>query len=434
VYRPARARRNGEAPQVAVVGAGPAGLSAAHHLSLLGYPVTLFEAEAEPGGMLWSAIPAYRLPRNVLRREIASLLDENVTLRCGAALGRQVTIDGLFADGFKAVFLSMGAHRSSRLDLAGEDVAGIYPSLEFLKAYNTGGKELARGRVGVVGGGNAAVDAARVALRQRDVRSVSLIYRRTYEDMPAYEEEIEAALEEGVTLQTLVSPVRIRYLEAAVAEGVSLETLVSPIKIYSKGGHLTGIECVRNQLGDVDASGRRRPVPVPGTEFDLPLDTLIVAIGERPNSEGLDAAGLEIDKAGRLCADARTFRTRREGVFAGGDLVTGPYTVVSAIASGKRAAAVIDRYLHGRPLEEPPAIRRPEVYVEPSASGGGLDEAPRAAPPTLPVAARAKNFAEVELALSAEEAVRECRRCLRCDLRFTQPVAPAPTGAGGQRA
>jgi NADPH-dependent glutamate synthase beta subunit-like oxidoreductase len=252
--------------------------------------------------------------------------------------------------------------------------------------------------------------------------------------MPAYEEEIEAALEEGVALQILVSPVRIRYIEAAVSEGVSLETLVSPVKICSSGGRLTGIECIRNRLGEVDASGRRRPVPVPGTEFTLPLDTLIVAIGERPESETL--AGLEVDRAGRLRVDPRTLRTSREGVFAGGDLVTGPYTVVNAIAAGKKAALVIDRYLRGEPLEEPPAIRRPQVFVEPAAGAESFDGAPRAVPPTLPVESRMKNSAEVELTLSAEEAARESCRCLRCDLRFTQPAGqePTPAASGGRKA
>ena len=438
-YKPKRLRRKGKkTPKLAVVGAGPAGLSAAHYLSLRGYPVTLFEAEQQLGGMLLSAIPAYRLPRNILNREIESLIDGGVTVRCGTALGRDITIDGLFADGFKAVFLAIGAHQSFRLDLPGEDVAGVYPSLEFLKAYNLRGEELARGRVGVIGGGNAAVDAARVALRQAGVQSVVLLYRRTYEDMPAYEEEIEAAIEEGVTLHTLVSPVRIRYMEAAVAEGVSLETLVSPVRIYSKAGHLAGIECVRNRLGDVDASGRRRPIPIPGTEFDLPLDTLIAAIGERPNSESFAGMGLEIDKAGRMRIDARTLAASREGVFAGGDLVTGPYTVVSAIAAGKKAAAVIERYLNGQDMVEAPALLRPGVFVAPPAAFGEeqeAEEAPRAVPPTLPVEMRKRNFEEVELALSAEEAARESRRCMRCDLRFTQRVdnESAPVCAAGSQ-
>jgi NADH-quinone oxidoreductase subunit F len=422
VYRPARVRRSAaEMAQVAVVGAGPAGLAAAHELSLRGYKVTLFEADLEPGGMLTSSIPAYRLPLDVVKKEIASLIDENVALRCGVALGRDVSLDDLFAQGFRAVFLAIGAHKSWRLDLEGEDVAGVFPSLEFLKAYNLRGEQWARGRVAVIGGGNAAVDAARVALRQKDVQSVCLVYRRTYEDMPAYEEEIEAALEEGVTLQTLVTPVKLRYIDAAVSEGVTLETLVSPIKIHSRAGQLTSIDCIRNRLGEVDSSGRRKPVPISGTEFTVDCDTLIVAIGERPDSDALPAMGLKVDRGGRLVVDPATLATSREGVFAGGDVVTGPFTVVDAIAAGKKAAAVIERYLDGLPLTEPATSSLPQVYVEPTAAEpeGGAPPV-RVVPETLPVLARTKNFAEVEQTVSVAAAVREARRCLRCDLAFTR--------------
>jgi len=423
VYKPAKAARRGkEAAKVAVVGAGPAGLSAAHYLSLLGCKVTLFDAENEPGGMLLSCIPAYRLPRNILRKEIATLLDPCITVQCRTVLGRDITIDGLFADGFRAIFLALGAHKSWRLDLPGEDLEGVYPSIEFLKAFNLRGEELAGGHVAVIGGGNSAVDAARVAIRQANVQSVTLLYRRTVQEMPAYAEEVDAALEEGIKLETLVSPVKIRYIEAATREGIKVETMVEPVRIYSQNGHLVGIECIRNTLGEVDASGRRRPVPVPGSEFSISLNTLIVAIGERPDSDCLPAMGLALDKSGRLRVDPRTLRTSREGVFAGGDLVTGPNTVVDAIAAGRRAAGVIGRYLRGEELVEPPCIRLPDVFVEAAAvSDEEREDAARAEPAVLPIQARRKNFAEVELALSVEQATREARRCLRCDLAFTQP-------------
>ncbi|HUU93456.1 MAG TPA: FAD-dependent oxidoreductase, partial [Phycisphaerae bacterium] len=418
VYKPAKAARRGkEAAKVAVVGAGPAGLSAAHHLSLLGCKVTLFDAEDEPGGMLTSCIPAYRLPRSVLKKEIASLLDSGLAVRCGSVLGRDFTLDSLFEDGFKAVFLALGAHKSWRLDLPGENLEGVYPSIEFLKAFNLRGEELAGGHVAVIGGGNSAVDAARVAIRQENVQRVTLLYRRTGQEMPAYAEEVDAALEEGIKLETLVSPVKIRYIETAVKEGIQVETMVSPVRIYSQNGRLVGIECIRNTLGEVDASGRRRPVPVPGSEFSLSLNTLIVAIGERPDSDCLTPMGLALDKGGRLQVDPRTLRTSREGVFAGGDLVTGPNTVVDAIAAGRRAAGVIDRYLRGEELAEPPHIRLPDVFVEPATvTDEEREDAARAEPPVLPIQARRKNFAEVELALSVEQATREARRCLRCDL------------------
>ena len=194
---------------MAVVGCGPAGLTAAHYLSLRGYRVTAFDTEPEPGGMLFSAIPAYRLPHDVVRKEIASILDENVTVKCDTMLGRDITLDGLFSRGYGAVFLALGAHKSLRLGLPGEESAGVLPSIQFLKAWNLRGESLARGRVVVVGGGNSAIDAARVAMRQEGVEKVTLLYRRTREEMPAFEEEVEAAVQEGIALVTLTSPVRI---------------------------------------------------------------------------------------------------------------------------------------------------------------------------------------------------------------------------------
>jgi len=423
VYRPVRTSRQGKhVGGVAVVGAGPAGLSAAHYLSLLGHKVTLIEAEEKPGGMLLSCIPAYRLPRNVAQKEINSLLDENITLRYGTALGRDVTIDELLKDDFGAVFLAIGADKSWRLGLEGEDIKGIYPSMGFLKAFNIRGEELAKGHVGIIGGGNSAVDAARVAIRQKAVKSVTLLYRRTVQEMPAYAEEVEAALEEGIKLQTLVSPVKIRYIDAALAEGVKIETFVEPVGIDARNGRLADIRCVRNKLGDVDVSGRRKPIPMPDTEFTIPIETLIVAIGERPDSDCLGPMGLELDKGGRLRADPKTLSTNRRGVFAGGDLVTGPNTVADAIAAGKKAAHVIDRYLQGEELIEPPRPKRPQVFVEPAAVDQDQpDDAPRAEPPVLAAKSRKASFAEVEMALSPEQATCEARRCLRCDLEFTRP-------------
>jgi len=294
--------------------------------------------------------------------------------------------------------------------------------MEFLKAFNLRGEELAEGHVGIVGGGNSAVDAARVAIRQKRVRSVTLLYRRTYQEMPAYAEEVEAALEEGIRLETLVSPVKIRYIGAAVEEGVRVETFVSPVKIHATHGRLDGIECIRNKLGEMDSSGRRRPVPIPGTEFEIAVDTLIVAIGEQPDSDCFASMGIEVGKRGTLHVDAATLCTGREGVFAGGDLVTGPNTVVDAIAAGRKAASVIDRYVRGEQLTEASRAKLPEVYIEP----GPLDdeasaEAPRAEPAVLPAELRRKSFAEVEKSLSVEHATCEAGRCLRCDLEFTQP-------------
>ncbi|MFH1936389.1 MAG: FAD-dependent oxidoreductase, partial [Bacteroidota bacterium] len=401
-YKPKRAADIRNAP-VAVIGAGPAGLTTAHYLSLKGYKVTLFEAEETPGGMLYCAIPAYRLPRETITKEIGSLLDENVTLKCNVALGSEVTIDKLFEEGFKAIMIAIGAHKSKPLQLENEDTKGIYPSIEFLKAFNLRGEHLARGRVGVIGGGNSAIDAARTALRQKDVESVTILYRRTREEMPAFAEEIEAADQEGIPIQTLVTPV----------------------EILTKDGVLSGLRCIKNKLGEMDSSGRRRPVPIKDTEHVIALDTLIVAISE---DSGVDAVGpartskIEVTEWNTIKIDPETLLTSRPGVFAAGDVVTGPNTVIDAIAAGKKAAKIIDHYLNGEALDQPAEIKLPEIYVEPvEVDMAEILQAGRAETPRLTVEKRQRNFTEVEVALSDKEASREARRCLRCDLEFTQP-------------
>jgi NADH:ubiquinone oxidoreductase subunit F (NADH-binding)/NADPH-dependent glutamate synthase beta subunit-like oxidoreductase/(2Fe-2S) ferredoxin len=390
---------------VAVVGSGPAGLTAAHYLSLDGHRVTVFEADEKPGGMLTSGIPAYRLRRDVLQREIESLLDENITLKCNSALGRDFTVDTLFEQGYKAVFLAMGAHKSRRLNIEGEDLKGVYPAIQFLKAFNLQGKKLAKGYVGIIGGGNSAVDAARVALRQEGVSSVTLFYRRLRPDMPALKEEVDLAIEEGI----------------------QLETLVTPVKIDSRDGCLTGIQCVRNELGARDSSGRRHPNPIRGTEFLRRLDTLIITIGDEPDIDYMASMGIEINERGTLRTDPDTLATSRAGVFAGGDVVTGPNTVVDAIASGKKAAVMIGRYLRREKMKPSEPMRIPQVYVAPCGiSEEEAGELRRAEPPTLPIELRKRSFSEVELPLLEEDARREAKRCLRCDLEFTEFTASEP--------
>jgi len=426
VYRPKPGEIKDE--RVAIIGGGPAGLTAAHSLSLLGYRVTIFEAGDRLGGMLTCTLPAYRLPPHIVREEVESLLNENIHIEYNRALGRDMTIDDVLRTGFKAVFIATGAHESWRLDLDNEDVDGVYPSIDFLKKSKMEGVELARGHVGVIGGGNSAVDAARVALRQKDVTGVSLLYRRTRDEMPAYEEEIEAALEEGVRIETLISPVKIKVrqeeIETAIKEGVELHTLVSPVKIYTEEGRLVGIECMRNRLGEVDSTGRRKPVEIPGSGFSLALDTLIVAIGERPDSRAFASMGLKVDGNGRIKVNPRTLETNLEGVFAGGDLVTGPNTVIDAIAAGKKAVEAIDRYLQGRQIEAPSQATLPSVFIPPAMvddSEAGFTG--RAVPPAVAPEKRIKNFIEVEMALPEDEAQREARRCLRCDLAFTSEAS-----------
>lgn len=401
-FRPHRREWPGKiVPKVAIVGAGPAGLTAAHYLSLQGCKVTIFEAENEPGGMLTCAIPPYRLPREAVEKEINALLDDNITLRCGLALGKDINIDGLFDEGYGAILLCIGAHRSKPLQLENEDIEGVIHSIKFLKSFNLQESHLAKGRVGVIGGGNSAIDAARTALRFNDVEEVTILYRRTRDEMPAFAEEIEAADQEGIRIQTLVTPVRI----------------------VSSNGRLQGLECISNELGEPDESGRRRPVPVMGTEHIINLDTLIVAIGE---DSGLDvitptnSSGIETTAWKTVQADAATMQTSQAGVFAAGDVVRGPNTVVEAIADGKKAAVMIERYLKKEPLLQPIAPCRPTSYVEPVTEEDALS-AERAETPRAAADWRKRNFAEVEVTMSQSEARRESLRCLRCDLEFTKP-------------
>jgi NADH-quinone oxidoreductase subunit F len=403
-FKPERSTRK-HPERVAIVGAGPAGLTAAHYLSLKGYPVTVFEGSNKLGGMMQDCIPPYRLPAEILDKEIASLIDDNITVELNKTLGQDITIDSLYAKGFKAVFVGIGAQKGRRLQIPGEEVEGVIPSLEFLKNFSRTGVEQAEGHVVVVGGGNSAIDAARTALRQSGVTEVTILYRRTREEMPAFAEEIEAAIEEGI----------------------KLETLITPLKILSEKGKVTGIECIRNSLGEIDASGRRKPVPIKGSEFKLQLDRIIVAISEQPDVDSITPHGeraIKITDDGKLAVDSQTLTTSRPGVFAGGDVTTGPNTVIDAIAAGKRAAVMIERYLTGEEMKQLEKHVMPSIYIPPApVSEQELLESRRVELPRADAQARRGTFTEVEMRLAEKEAKREARRCLRCDLDFTQPKA-----------
>jgi NADH-quinone oxidoreductase subunit F len=327
------------------------------------------------------------------------MLVSNVELRYNQVLGRDFTLNDLMGrQGYKAVYLATGAHHSRRMGVPGEDLEeGVIPGIEFLKAYNLHGRELAKGRVGVIGGGNSAIDAARVALRQKRVDNVSVFYRRTQAEMPAYREEIDAAWEENIQMRTLVAPV----------------------EVIATDGKLSGLKLIDCKLGEPDTSGRRQPVPIPGSEHVVELDTLIVAISEQPETDGL--TGLDLNRNGTLRINKESMATSRPGVFAGGDVVTGPNSVVDAIAAGKKAARMISNYVSGKLLRTLPKVRLPSFYIEPveSQEDDG-DGAHRVEPPLLTVSKRRKNFAEVELCISDEQARCEARRCLRCDIEFTQ--------------
>jgi NADH-quinone oxidoreductase subunit F len=381
---------------VAIVGSGPAGLMAGYYLAQSGYRATIFEALEAPGGTLAVGIPAYRLPRDLLAADIENIRRAGVEIRTGVRVGRDISFDDLARD-FKAVFIATGAHKSRKLGIPHEDAEGVLDSIEFLKRVNLHQSVAVGARVGVIGGGNAAVDAARVALRLKGCQSVQIIYRRTRAEMPAFSEEIDALVEEGAAMQLLAAPVEILVHD----------------------GKLTGVRCVRMELGAPDESGRCRPAPVSGSEFDIPLDTLLVAIGEDAEVTFLGGeSGIEISRRGTAIVGKETQATGRAGVFAGGDAVTGPDTVIAAMAAGKVAAEMIDKYLRGEALERHYEPVRPSQYVPPVApASSDAASAERAAIPLLPVTARHDGFAEVELTLTEEQAIREASRCLRCDLQ-----------------
>jgi NADH-quinone oxidoreductase subunit F len=376
--------------KVAIIGSGPAGLAAAFFLARTGYQVTVFESEPVAGGVLALGIPPYRLPRDVLEAEIEIIKAQGVEIRLNSPIGSEQSLEDLFAEGYKAIFVGIGAQQSYRLGILGEDKEGVMSGLSFLWEENAGRKVALGKRVAVVGGGNVAIDSARTALRM-GAEQVTILYRRARHDMPASDEEIEQAEAEGVQFQYLVTP-----------------TLILG------NGQVAGLQCQRMALGSYDRSGRQRPAPIDGSEFTLDVDTVISAIGQAPDSTALGDKSLEATQSGALVADIVTLATSREGVFAGGDVVTGPATVIEAIAAGRRAAQAIDKYLGG-----PGLFDRSAELAELADSlelGEILDKDTRATALLRPAAERGKDFDTVELTLSKEAAVEEAMRCLRCDL------------------
>ena len=335
--------------QVAIVGAGPAGLTSAYELVRRGYRVTVFDALPSAGGMLVAGIPAYRLPRDVLQREIDYICALGAELRLNTPIGRDggPSLEELRKD-YNAVFLAIGAHGSSQLGIPGEDLPGVLQAVPFLRQLNlqdggSSGQKIEIGkRVAVIGGGNSAIDAARCALRLGS--KVTILYRRSRKEMPAAPWEVSAAEEEGVELNFLVAPVRV----------------------VEKNGRVAGLECIKMQLGEPDASGRRRPVPIPGSEFTLELDTIIAAIGQTVICDGL---GVDTER-GNLVCDQVTLETPLAGVFAGGDAVTGPASAVEAVGAGIEAAESIHRYLRQMDLRKvagsPGPMRRKSKSNHPS--------------------------------------------------------------------
>jgi len=377
--------------KVAIVGAGPAGLSAACELAKLGYPVTIFERMPEPGGMMRYGIPNFRLQKYVVANEIAYIQDLGVEIKTGAEFGKDVGIETLRNEGYKAIFIATGAQLNRELGISGEGLENVLPAVEFLRHVALGRSVDVGKRVAVIGGGNTAIDAARTSLRL-GAKMVLILYRRTQKEMPALEEEVEAAVEEGV---------KFRFL-------------VTPKQIIGEDGGVKAIECLRMELGESDASGRRRPVPIQGSEHMYEVDTIIPAIGQLAETSSLPPILLD-ERARGISADSLTLETKLPGVFSGGDIVTGPASVIEAISAGKRAAVSIDRYLNGKDLKIGRAGEIEETtWVE---DWEKLTKKPeRYTAPHVDKGKRQVSFEEVDelLAKTKEAAMLEARRCLEC--------------------
>ncbi len=376
--------------RAAIVGAGPAGLAAAHHLLRRGHEVVIFDAHSQPGGMLRYGIPAFRLPRQVLDGEVGVIRQLGAELRLGTKLGRDFTLDQLRQD-FDGVFLALGAQGSRGLGCVGEELA--LPALQFLQKLTDGPVPVVGNEVLVVGGGNTAMDASRCAVRL-GAKSVRVLYRRSRREMPCLMEEVEAAEAEGVQIEFLVAPLRLR-----------------------RDGENLRLSCQRMKLGEPDESGRARSIAIDGSDFELSATCVIAAIGQTVEVDGLATPDLKLSKWG-ISVDLKTLATNLPGVFAGGDAVTGPDLAVRAVAAGKLAAASLDQYLRGQKV-----IGSPEaVHVlmgklseeELAVMLRGIEQSPRAPMPHLVMEKRRTTFEEVELGFSADAAARESRRCLGC--------------------
>lgn len=371
--------------KVAVIGSGPAGLTAAYELVKKGYPVTVFEREEKPGGMLRQCIPPYRLPKDVVDREIKHIEDLGVEIRCNVEIGKEMSLQELFMQGYKAVFVGTGACKCRNLRVEGEELKGVFHALEFLKKVNSGERPNVGNSVAVIGGGDVAIDSARVALRLGP-KNVKIVYRRSRNEMPA----------------------NSRGVEEAEKEGVKLLFLATPKRILSGEGKVSGIECLRMRLGEPDASGRRRPTPIENSEFTIPVDTVIVAIGEKPDTSFLPE--VKLTTRGTIDVNLITLETNLPRIFAGGDSARGPSSVIESIADGKRAADSIHKYLRGKEKVKLENIVETTWLPEETVP----EKKPKQEIRLLPMEQRLKKFEEVELGYSEDEAITEAHRCLLC--------------------
>jgi len=379
--------------KIAVIGAGPAGLTAAQDLAKRGYKVTVFEELHHAGGMMRYAIPEYRLPRNIIEEEVKDIEALGVEIRTKTRVGKDISYDKISKD-YDGIVIACGAHKSWTLDIEGEDLKGVWGATEFLREVNLGKKVKLGSKVAIVGGGNSAIDAARTAIRL-GAADVTILYRRERKDMPAWEHEIKAAEHEGV----------------------KIEYLVAPVKLVGDKGKLNGVVCQKMKLGEFDRSGRRKPVPIPGSEYTLAIDTMIPAISQSADTSFIpDGSDVKRDKRGGIEKVAKSKnKTLAKGVYIIGDAATGPATVVEAIAMGHEVARDVDASI--REWNNEPAYREPEgdKIDIPFEVNEELLVTPKEVMPEMEIAARVANFAEVELGYTRETAYKEACRCLRCD-------------------
>jgi NADH-quinone oxidoreductase subunit F len=382
-YRPPKRAQRKE--KIAIVGSGPAGLAAAYDLCIQGFGVTVFESLPVAGGMLAVGIPEYRLPKKFLEHDIEQIRKMGVEIRLNTPIQN---INDLFAENYKAIFLAMGAHGERSMNIPGEELKGVFRGTVFLKDLNSGQRVDLGKKVIVVGGGNSAVDCARVARRMGS--EVTILYRREKHDMPAIPEDIEAAEKEGVHIDCLSVPVEI-----------------------IGNGHVEKIRCRRICLAEFDASCRRIPCDLKDSEYIIQADSIIESIGQFPETEFLS---VRTTRGGKLDVNSLSLATDREGVFGGGDAVTGPLTVVDAMAHGQRAACSIRRYLDGESLETVPTRADPEKYHIPFAGEEQeYEEKSRVRVKEADLNVRTSTFEETLKTYSKEEAMQEAGRCLRCD-------------------
>ncbi len=382
VVTPRRAER------VAIVGSGPAGLTCAYYLAKAGFRVSIFEALPEAGGMLRWGIPSYRLPRNVLDREIQDILAMGVELRCNSCIGQEIILEELERE-FDAIFLAVGCQQSTPLEIPGKDMDGCFGAIELLRAFHLGQKVEVGRTVAVIGGGNSAIDVSRVALRLG--ADVTIFYRRERQDMPAQEAEIASA----------------------EAEGIQIEYRVGPTRVLTQNGKVSGLELIRMELGEEDDSGRRRPRPIAGSEFRVEADTIISATGQTPNLDFLtDGSGVGVSL--RAIGVSGDFKTQNPKIWAGGDVVSGPSTVLASMAHGRTAAGKIIEYLTGLPSPIPELPLRIRGVGEYATISEDLPKQPRQEMALRQPEVRLRDFEEVGLGLTEDQAVAEARRCLQC--------------------